>query len=178
MFKNYLKTAWRNLLANKTSAIINVGGLAIGLATAVIILLLIVNEFSYDKFNTNLQSIYLLMKNQKRVDGISTGDVTAGPIAASIRSSMPESKYVSRVRYFDNAVIKIKDKALYASGIYTEPDLFNMMTLPTVEGNAVNALKNGSEVVITEAAALKLFGSKNVIGEQIVLDKNPLPAAT
>jgi len=173
MFKNYLKTAWRNLLANKTSAIINVGGLAIGLATAVIILLLIVNEFSYDKFNTNLQSIYLLMKNQKRVDGISTGDVTAGPIAASIRSNMPESKYVSRVRYFDNAVIKIKDKALYASGIYTEPDLFNMMTLPTVEGNAVNALKNGSEVVMTEAAALKLFGSKNVFGKQIVLNKNP-----
>lgn len=173
MFKNYFKTAWRNLVANKTSSIINIGGLAIGLATAVIILLVIVNEFSYDKFNTNIQDVYLLMKNQKRVDDISTGDATAGPIAASLRNNMPETKYVSRVSYFDNAVIKIKDKALYASGIYAEPDLFNMMTFPAVEGNAVNALKSGSEVVITEAAAVKLFGSKDVIGKQIVLNKNP-----
>ena len=173
MFKNYFKTAWRNLLANKTSAIINIGGLAIGLATAVIILLVIVDEFSYDKFNTNLQDVYLLMKNQKKVDGISTGDATAGPVAAIIRSNMPETKYVARVSYFDNSVIKIKDKALYASGIYAEPDLFRMMTFPPVEGDPVNALNAGSEVVITEAAALKFFGSKNVIGKQIVLDKNP-----
>src|SRR5690242_15642538 len=107
MLKNYFKTAWKNLLANKVSSIINISGLAIGLATAVIILLVIVDELSYDKSHTNLQRIYLLMKNQKKADGISTGDVTAGPIAANIRNNMPETKYVARISYFDNSIIKI-----------------------------------------------------------------------
>lgn len=172
MLKNYFKTAWRNLQANKTSSIINISGLAIGLATVTIILLVIVAEFSYDKFHTNLQSIYLLMKNQKRVDGISTGDATAGPMAESIRSNMPESKYVSRIAYFDNSVIKVNNKALYVSGIYAEPDLFRMTTFNTLEGNPVNALENRNEVIITEAAAHKLFGSQHAIGKQVVVDKN------
>src|SRR4051812_44002856 len=96
MITNFLKTAWRNLWANRTSSLINIGGLAIGLSTAIIILLVIVDESSYDKFHTNLQHIYLLMKNQKKVDGISTGDATAGPMAAHIRSNMPETKYSAR----------------------------------------------------------------------------------
>lgn len=173
MVKNYFKTAWRNLLANKTSSLINIGGLAIGLSAAIIILLVIVGECSYDQFHTNRQSIYVLMKNQKRVDGISTGDATAGPMAASIRSSMPETKYTARVSYFNNSVIRINDKALYASGIYTEPDLFSMMTFPVLEGNPVSALKSGNEVIVTEAAAYKLFGTPNAIGKQITVDKTP-----
>jgi len=173
MIKNFFKTAWRNLLANRTSSLINIGGLAIGLSTAIIILLVIVDEFSYDKFQPNLQSIYLLFKNQKRVDGISTGDATAGPMAASIRSSMPETKYAARVSYFDNSVIKINDKALYTSGIYAEPDLFRMMPFPVLEGDPVNALKSGKEVIITEAAAYRLFGSQHVTGKQIIVDREP-----
>lgn len=173
MLKNYFKTAWKNLLANKVSSIINISGLAIGLATAVIILLVIVEELSYDKFHTNLQSIYLLMKNQKKADGISTGDATAGPIAASIRSDMPETKYVARISYFDNSVIKINNKALYVSGIYAEPDFFRMMTYHALEGNPASAIENKNQVIITEAAAQKLFGSRNAIGKQIVTDQNP-----
>src|SRR5262249_15270213 len=159
--------------ANKTSSLISIGGLAVGLSAAVIVFLVIVDEFSYDKFQTNRQGIYLLMKNQKRADGISTGDATAGPTAASIRSNMPDTKNVARVSYFDNSVIKINDKALYTSGIYAEPDLFRMMTFPALEGSPADALKSGNEVVITKDAAYKLFGSQHAIGKQIIVDKNP-----
>ena len=84
MIKNYFKIAWRSLLKNKTSSAINISGLAIGLATGIILMLLIVHEFSYDTFNTNLQDIFLLMKNQKQMDGINTGDATAGPMAGAM----------------------------------------------------------------------------------------------
>ena len=178
MFKNYFKTAWRNLLKNKTSSFINISGLAVGLATSIIIMLVVVNEFNYDKFNINLKAIYLLMKNQKQVDGISTGDATAGPMAASLRNEMPETKYVSRVAYFDYQLIKVGDKTITASGIYAEPDLFNMMTFPSVQGNAVTALQDETSVVMTEQMAKKLFGDENPIGKVILADnKNSFKVA-
>jgi putative ABC transport system permease protein len=170
MVKNYFKTAWRSLLKNKTSSFINITGLAIGMATSIIIMLVVVNECSYDKFNVNLKNIYLLMKNQKQMDGISTGDATAGPMAASLRNEMPETEYASRVAYFNDELIKVADKTITASGIYTEPDLFNIMTFPAVQGNAVIALKDESTVVITESMAKKLFGNENAIGKLIITD--------
>ena len=155
MFKNYFKIAWRSLLKNKTSSIINISGLAVGLATSIIIMLVIVNELSYDKYNTNLKDIYLLMKNQKQMDGISTGDATAGPMAAAFRSEMPETKYAARVAHFDNQLMEIGDKTIYESGIYAEPDIFNIMTFQAVQGNPVMALKDENSVIITEQTAKK-----------------------
>jgi len=170
MIKNYFKTAWRSLIKNKTSAIINISGLAVGLATAIIIMLVVVNECSYDKFNTNLQNIFVLMKNQKQVDGISTGDATAGPMAASLRNEMPETKYAFRLAYFDNQVMKVDDKTIYGSGIYAEPDIFNIMSFPSIAGNPVKALQDNSSVVITEQTAKKLFGNGNALGKIITLN--------
>ncbi|MEO8415726.1 MAG: ABC transporter permease [Ginsengibacter sp.] len=171
MLKNYLKTAWRNLLKNKTSSFINVSGLAVGLATSIIIMLVVVNEFGYDKFNVNLKDIYLLMKNQKQVDGISTGDATAGPMAATLRNEMPETKYAARVAYFGNKVMRIDNKTLYGSGMYAEPDIFNIMTFPAMEGDPVTALKNGS-IVLTQQAAKKYFGIEDAIGQVISINKD------
>ena len=170
MFKNYFKTAWRNLFKNKVSSFINISGLAVGLATSIIIMLLVVNELSYDKFNINLKNIYLLMKNQKQVDGISTGDATAGPMAATLRNEMPETKYAARVAYFNNQVMRIGDKTIYGSGIYAEPDIFSMMSFPAIQGNPVTALKDESSVVITEQTAKKLFGDENAMGKVITLN--------
>ena len=95
------------------------------------------------------------MKNSKNVDGVRTGDATAGPMAATFRSEMPETKYAARVAYFDNQLMETGDKTIYESGIYAEPDLFNIMTFPAVEGNPVAALQDEGFVVITEDAAKK-----------------------
>src|SRR5712691_7010038 len=99
MIRNYFKLAWRSLIRNKISSIINIGGLAVGLATSIIIMLVVADEFSYDKFHANLSEIYLLMKNQKESGGIHTGSSTAGPIAGVLHSEMPEVKYAARVSY-------------------------------------------------------------------------------
>ncbi|GAC1453463.1 MAG: hypothetical protein NVSMB7_16150 [Chitinophagaceae bacterium] len=168
MFESYFKMAWRSLIKNKISSIINIGGLAVGLATSIIIMLLIVDELSYDKFHANLPNIYLLMKNQKHADGISTGDASAGPMAASLRNEMPETKYAARIAYFGNQLIRVGDKSIYESGIYAEPDLFNIMSFPATLGHPVEALQDASSVVITASAAKKLFGDDNPIGKTLV----------
>ena len=176
MFKNYFKTAWRNLFRNKVSSVINISGLAVGLATSIIIMLVVMNELSYDKFNVNLNNIYLLMKNQKQMDGISTGDATAGPMAESLRSEMPETKYAARVAHFDDQVMRVGDETIYGSGIYAEPDIFNIMTFPAIEGNPVTALQNRS-VVITQQTAKKVFGNENAIGKIISINKDAFTVA-
>ncbi len=79
MLKNYFKIALRNILKNKLSSFINIGGLSVGLATGIIILLFITNELSYDKFNVNLNDIYLLMMNQNMNGDIITVNTTPGP---------------------------------------------------------------------------------------------------
>lgn len=162
--------AWRSLLKKKVSSFINLTGLAVGLATSILILLDVAEEFRYDKFNVHLKDIYLLMKNQKQMDGISTGENTAGPMAASLRNEMPETKYASRVAPFSNQLLKVGDKVFYESGIYAEPDLFNIMSFRAVAGNPVQALTSQNGVVLTEHRAKELFGKENPMGRLVLLN--------
>src|SRR5580700_8368854 len=110
MLKSYFRMAWRSLLKNKVSFIVNISGLAVGLATSIIIMLVVVDEFSYDRFQANLGDIYLVMKNQKQADGISTGSSTAGPLAATLRNEMPDVKYAAHLTYSGNQPVKVADK--------------------------------------------------------------------
>src|SRR5436190_6688095 len=96
MLKSYFKMAWRSLVKNKVSSIINISGLAVGLATGIIILLVIVDELSYDHFNKNLSEIRLLMKNQYMPDNVNTSETTPGQLAAAVRDEIPEIKYAAR----------------------------------------------------------------------------------
>src|SRR5665647_203711 len=106
MFKNYFKIAWRNLVKNKVSSFINIAGLSVGLATGIIILLVTTDEYSYDKFNHNLDDIYILMKNQNMNGDIKTSRVTPGPLAATVRNDIPEIKYVVRATEGDQELIR------------------------------------------------------------------------
>ena len=168
MLKSYLKFAWRNLVKDKVSSLINVGGLVVGLSTCILIQLMIVDEFSYDSFHSNLPNIYQLMKNQQNADGINTGNSTAGPMAAALRSEIPEIKYVARVAGFGGELTRVGDKTVYESGIFSDPDLFRMMSFTTIMGDPVLTLQDPNSVIITAGTSKQLFGNKNPIGETIV----------
>jgi len=154
MLKNYFKIAWRNILKNKLSSFINIGGLSVGLATGIIILLVITDELSYDKFNVNLSDIYLLMKNQNMNGNIITGKTTPGPLAASVKNEIPEIKYAARTAQ-SNELIRNGDKSIYTNTMYTDADYFNMMSFPAIEGNPAEALQQPNTIVITENTAKK-----------------------
>ena len=168
MLKNYLKLAWRNLIKNKVSSVINIGGLIVGLSTSILILLMIVDEFGYDSFHYNLSTIYLLEKNQQNADGVNTGSSTAGPLAAALRSEMPETKYAARVAGFGGELTRTGDKTVYESGIYADPDLFKMMSFTVLQGDPVATLEDASSVIITASTSKKLFGDEIAIGKTIV----------
>ncbi len=170
MIKSYFKMAWRSLMKNKISSVINISGLAVGLATSILIMLVLVDEFSYDTFHINLKDTYYVMKNQKQSGDIGTGRSTAGPLAVALRNEMPEVKYAARVTYSDDQLIKVADKGFFESIMYTEPAFFKMMSFPAIGGDPVTALQDASSVLLTERTAKKLFGNENPIGKTIVLD--------
>src|SRR5882757_2002977 len=127
MIKNYFKLAWRSLRKNKMASLINILGLAIGLATSIIMMLWVTDEISYDKFHTNLSSIYQLMQNEERSDGIHTGTATSGPLVSVLRNERPEIKYSARVGGFGDQLIRVGEKSIYEDGMYAEPDFFRIM---------------------------------------------------
>jgi putative ABC transport system permease protein len=170
MLKSYFKMAWRSLQKNKVSSFVNIAGLAISLATAVIIMLVVVDEFSYDGFHAHLQDIYYIMKNQKQSGGINTGTSTAGPLAAALRSEMPELKYAARVSYAGDQLVRAGDKSMFQAVMYTEPDFFNMMSFPATEGSPSEALRDPGSVLITGRTAKNLFGNEDPIGKTLVFD--------
>ncbi len=172
MMASYFKMSWRTLLKNKVSSVINISGLTLGLATSIIIMLVVMNEFSYDQFHSNFSSIYILMKNQKTNDGISTGESTPGPIAEAFRTEFPEVKYAARMAGFNEQQVIVNDKISYESGIYADPDFFRIMTFNSLAGNVVESLESNSAIVITRDMARKLFAEENPVGKTILFNKH------
>jgi putative ABC transport system permease protein len=170
MLKNYIKFAWRNLVRNRVASLINITGLSVGLATSIVTMLWITREFTMDKFHANLPAISRLMLNQQRGGDIHTGDNVCGPLGPLLLQEMPELKYVVRTTSENDQLIMVGDKSLYESGMYAEPDYFNMMTFPAVAGDPAAALRDGSSVVITQKAARKLFGEETPMGKVLVLN--------
>jgi len=172
MMTSYFKMSWRTLLKNKVSSIINIAGLTLGLATSIIIMLVVMNELNYDQFHSNLSKIYILMKNQETNDGISTGKSTAGPMAEAFRTGFPEVQYAARMAGFDEQQVIVNDNAFYESGIYADPDLFRMMTFNSFAGNVAEILSSNSAIVITKDMATKLFAQENPIGKTILFNRH------
>lgn len=167
MIRNYFKIAWRNLLKNRTTSFINIGGLSVGLAVAIIIMLWVSDEYSYDKFHAHLPDIYRIMQNEKQGGEIATFQSIPGPLAATLRSEMPEIKYAARVSYPGQQLMNTGDKSLYENGIYAEAEYFKIMSFPAIAGNPETALLETGSVVITERTAKKLFGKEDPMGKVI-----------
>jgi len=169
MLKNYFLLAWRNLLKHKSSAMINIGGLALGLTTSMLVLLLLINEFSFDRFHHHIADLCLLMKNQKQADGTSTGQSSAGPMAAALRTQLPEVLNSAREAGAWTTA-RLGDKNIPLQGIYVDTGFFSMMSFPALEGNPSTALQDEDAIVLTESTAKKLFGAGPAMGATVIID--------
>ena len=170
MIKSYFLLAWRNLVKHKTSAIINIGGLAIGLTTSILVLLFVIDEFGFDRFHRNIADLYLLMKNQQQADGVSTGRNSAGPMAGGLRAALPEVINAVRVAG-TGAMVHNGDKQIWVEGAFADTGFFSMMSFPAIEGDPALALRDPHSVILTESAATKLFGGAGkAVGKSFVVD--------
>ena len=172
MLKNYLKIALRNLWKNKGFSAINIIGLSVGLATCLLIMLYVMDELSYDKYNEKADRIY-------RVDGdIQFGGnhfilaVAPEPMGPTLRKDFPQVEQYVRFRNYGGFLVKKGNENLQEDKVvYTDSTLFNVFTLPMIAGNAKTALKDPKSVVITERIAKKYFNTTdNVVGKTLTIN--------
>src|SRR5580658_8714899 len=112
MLRNYLKTAWRNLTKNKLYSVINIGGLAIGMAVSFLLLIYVYNEFSFDKFNTNSARLYRVLRNQPSNGELITNYATPIPLAPAMIKDFPEIDKVARANWTNSYLVNYKNTAL------------------------------------------------------------------
>ncbi len=171
MFKNYFKTAWRNLIKNKAHSFINIAGLAVGMTVAIMIGLWMYDELSFEKNNKNYDHIVQVMENSNIGDGINTGSSLPMPLSAELRS-----KYGSDFKAIASTIsseqnIVYGDKALSKVGCFAEASFVNVITLNTIKGTQTS-LKNRSSILISESLAKTIFGNDDPINKTIKLNNS------
>ncbi|MEP7231220.1 MAG: ABC transporter permease [Ginsengibacter sp.] len=171
MFKNYFKTAFRNLLHNKIYSFINIAGLSLGLACAMLIMLYTKDEVSYDRFHKNIRQIYRIDKQNSREDGsVDNGSYTGYFPGPRFAANVPEIQGFVR---FQPTQIDIKTGADIQSQpiCLVDSNFFSVFTFPLLSGNPTTALTQPNAVVITEEMAKKYFGTSDAIGKTMLLNK-------
>lgn len=173
MLKNYFKIAWRNLIRNKVFSVINITGLAIGMAVALLIGIWVQNEFSYDQFHKNKNNLYKVYNRQTGYGGaVYAFDVTAGPVGKALQKDFPEVKNSARIYWSNERLFNYGDKSIKAKGNDVDKPFLTMFSFPLLEGDANHALDDVNSIVITEDLAKRLFGNKDAMGKVITLDNN------
>ena len=176
MFKNFLKIAFRNLLRNKGFSAINIAGLTVGMASALLILLWIQNEVSYDKFHTNKDYLYEAWNRGTFNNKLQCWNSTHKILAPTLKQEFPEIEDVARTnnQWF---VTTVGLKQISCNGLFADPSFLKMFSFPVLQGNAETALNSVTNVVITQKMAIKMFGTEDAIGKIIKIDKTNLTVA-
>jgi putative ABC transport system permease protein len=172
MIRNYIKIAVRTLLKHKGYTIINVLGLAIGLASTILILLFIHHEVSYDKHHRKSERIYRICTKGKIKSGEFEDAKTTVPLYKALTRDYPVVEKAVRIYPGQKNILKVGEKTFMEDKMFfADSTLFDVFTMPMLKGNPDQALTEPNKVVITEATAKKLFGTSNSLGKVIELGK-------
>lgn len=169
MIKNYFKIAWRNLVKNKANAFINVAGLSVGMAAAILILLWIQDEVSYDKFHENKDRIYEVWNRVPMEGELACWNSVSALTAHALEKDLPEVERAVRVVSDNGILFSVGDKKLIKSGNMVDTGFLQMFSFPMLKGNPVTALNDIHSIVLTEKAAKSLFGNEDAMGRVIKL---------
>jgi ABC-type antimicrobial peptide transport system permease subunit len=170
MYKFILKFAIRHFLRNKFYTLINISGLAIGLACTLAILLWVNDEKSYDLFHSNIDNLYRVVENQYYAGGeLFPVAVTPDPLAKNLKDEYPEITHTTRFKN-NYTVIEKDDKTFTEFSAYVDPDFFEMFTVNFLQGTKEDALADLNSVVLTKNLADKYFDD-DPLGKTLRLDK-------
>ena len=171
MLRNYLKTAFRNLWKNKTYSFLNIFGLAVGITCAGFIFLWVENEKSYNRFQAKYDNVYQVMEHQAYDGKNYTFAATPGVLAPAMKNELPGVIATARTSWQQKVLFSLGDKAIYEKGLFADSSLFDMLTLPFVQGNKDRVFTQLHSLVISEKMAIKFFGKeKNIIGKTLRVD--------
>lgn len=173
MIKNYIKIAWRNILKNKIIFGVNIIGLAIGIASCIMIALFVIDELSYDRFNKNVDQIARVVL-KANINGETMNEaVVMAPVAETFKKDLPEVIDATRIRNLYSPQITSGNRTFRDSKFaYVDPNFFSVFTLNIINGNTKNPLDKPNTIVITETQAIKYFGKDDPIGKTLKLVNN------
>jgi putative ABC transport system permease protein len=175
MFTNYLKTALRTFRRHKGYSLVNIIGLAIGLAGSALILLYVQSELSYDRFNTKADRIYRIYKQDPGNVFIGSDyfAVVPGPFGKTMESEFPEIESTVKFASVGSGLVRVDGKTTLEKGmLWAEPTVFGIFDFPLVEGDPQTALQEPNSVVLSEETAHRLFGDRDPMGRIVrVRDK-------
>jgi ABC-type antimicrobial peptide transport system permease subunit len=172
MLKNYLKVAWRQLLQHKGLSFINIFGLAMGMAFAILIGLWIQYETSFDKFHVNRDRVAVVLKNTLFNNQKNTQNSTPLPLYYAMKSEYPEVKHASRMSWNNDFSLSVGNKKFKREGIHVDSDFLQMFSFPLVKGSVQTALNDPQSIVITEAVAKALFGNADPMNKIIKVNND------
>ena len=166
MLKNYFKVALRNLVNNKVYSLINIGGLTIGIATSLLILLWVADELSYDRYHTNADQLYRAIVSWEVAEQEVEYTTTPAPFAEFIQSKVPEIEATTRFTLPGEALFTYENQPFReGDGAYTDPATLRMFSFRFLEGNPATALDDPKSVILSQTLAHKYFGDEPAVGQ-------------
>ena len=155
MFKNYLKIAFRNIIRHKTYSIINITGLAVGIACCVVIIIFANNEVTYDSYHNDAERIYRIASHKISSIGESRSASTPGPLAPALKQNFPQVELAVRIippfENKNNVLVQHDNNIFYETRIwFADPEVFQMFHIPFKAGDPVTALTQPGTVILTK----------------------------
>ncbi len=172
MFKNYLKVALRNLTRNSVYSFINVAGLAVGIASSILILLWVADEYSYDQFHANYKNIYKLYQSQEWNGHIGTGNSMPYKLKEVLLEKSSKIKSVVMTNWGEGNLLQVGDNRLNKYGLSASEDFFNVFSYEMIAGDPATALNEPTKIVITESTAKAFFKDGNALNQTIKIDNH------
>jgi putative ABC transport system permease protein len=169
MLRNYFKVALRNLIRSKGFSFINISGLAVGMATAIIIFIWIDHEVSFDTFHVNRPDIYQAWNKGRMNDKIECWPYTPKVLGPTLKAEYEDVADVARTfsRWF---VTVVDDRKISTKALIADPSFLKIFTFPLLEGNPGTALNDSYSIIVTEKMALKMFDDIHALGKEIKID--------
>jgi putative ABC transport system permease protein len=173
MFKSYFRIAIRNLWRNKVFSAINIFGLALGIATCLLIMLFVQHELSYDRYNVKADRIFRVVFRGTMEGGEIKEANVMPPVAQTLKKDYPEVLEATRIRSYGTPRVSYGTKTFKEDAIaFVDSNFFQVFTLPLVQGDARTALLQPNAVVISRSVAQKYFGTQDPIGKVLEFKDN------
>ncbi len=172
MFKNYLKVSWRILRKNRGYSLLNISGLAVGIAVCILIFLWARDELSFDRFHQNVDDLYIVYSKQRYSDGrLNMSALSFYPLAAAVKEECPEVGNAVRIMEAHGVVINREDKVFSDDTIgLVDAAFFDLFSFPFVAGDKTTAFQEKFAAVITEETSRKFFGDEEPMGKILTVN--------
>ncbi len=167
MIMKNLKTVFRDIKKNKLFSVINISGLAVGMACAMLILLWVNFELSHDDFHVNKNNIYKVSYKNESYYG-------PGPLAGYLNKTFPEIKEATPFLHRGNCKLTQNNKGYFSEGSYVDQSFFDIFSFSLIKGNHKTLLTDPNSIVITQQLAKRMFGTTDPIGQVILIDDSYL----